>query len=132
MLLLNLGIMNKDLQKKLKKKLETEKKRLTKDLKFFARRDPKRKWNWLTRFPFLGNDRSHKDESAEKIKEYEKLLPLEHTLELRLKDIEEALDKIKKGTYGQCEKCQKDIQLKRLKAIPEARLCLECGKKNSR
>jgi RNA polymerase-binding transcription factor DksA len=118
--------MDKDLQKKLEKKLEAEKKRLTKDLKFFARKDPRRKGNWLTHLPFFGNDRSHKDESAEKIEEYGKLLPLEHTLELRLKDVEDALGKIKKDAYGQCENCQEDIQLKRLEVIPEARLCLEC------
>jgi DnaK suppressor protein len=119
--------MDKDLQKKLKKKLEAEKKRLTKDLRFFAKKDPKRKGNWLTRFPFFGNDRSHKDENAEKIEEYEKLLPLEHTLELRLKDIDDALEKMKKDNYGKCENCNKEIGVKRLEVVPEARLCSKCG-----
>ncbi len=123
--------MNNALQKKLKKKLEQEKKRLTKDLSFFAKKDPNIKGNWMTRFPFLGMNRSHQDESAEKIEEYEKLLSIEHTLESRLKDIEEALEKIKKGAYGQCEKCKKKIEIKRLEVIPEARLCLKCGKENN-
>jgi len=123
--------MSDTLQKKLKKKLEQEKKRLTKDLSSFAKRDPKIKGNWTTRFPFFGINRSHQDEGAEKIEEYEKLLSIEHTLELRLKDIEGALEKIKKGAYGQCEKCQKKIEEKRLEAVPEARLCLKCGKENN-
>jgi len=123
--------MNNALQKKLKKKLEQEKKRLTKDLSSFAKRDPKIKGNWMTRFPFLGINRSHQDESAEKIEEYEKFLSIEYTLESRLKDIEEALEKIKKSAYGQCEKCQKKIEIKRLEVIPEARLCLKCGKENN-
>ncbi len=35
------------------------------------------------------------DESAERIEAYESLLPIEHTLELRLKDIDDALEKLK-------------------------------------
>ena len=121
--------MDKNLQKKLKKSLEREKEKLTKDLKSFAKKDPKIKGNWLTRFPLLGFSRSHQDERAEKIEEYENLLSVEHTLELRLKDINVALDKIKKSNYGLCEKCKKEIEKKRLKIVPEAKLCLECSKK---
>lgn len=116
------------MQKKLKGELEKEKKRLVKDLSSFAKKDPKIKGNWMTRFPFLGMSRSHQDENAEEIEEYEKLLPIEHSLELRLEDVEAALDKIKKGSYGQCENCKKKIEIKRLEAIPEARLCLKCSK----
>lgn len=123
--------MNKDLQKKFQKKLELEKKKLTKELKFFAKKDPRLKGNWLTRFPFFGLSRSHKDEGAEEIEEYENLLPVEHTLELRLKDVNHALNKIKKGTFGQCENCKKKIEIKRLEVIPEARLCLDCSKKRN-
>ncbi len=125
--------MDKDLQKNLQKKLEAEKKRLIKDLKFFAKKDPQLKGNWLTRFPFFSLSRSHKDENAEETEGYENLLPIEHTLELRLKDIENALIKVKKGNYGRCEKCQRKIELKRLEVVPEARLCLKCGREeNSR
>lgn len=124
--------MDKDLQKNLQKKLEEEKKRLIKDLRVFAKKDPQLKGNWLTRFPFFSLSRSHKDESAEEREGYENLLPVEHTLELRLKDIEDALVKIKNGNYGQCEKCQKKIESKRLKVVPEARLCMKCGKEETR
>jgi len=124
--------MNKDSQKNIQKKLEAAKKRLIKDLKFFAKKDPQLKGNWLTRFPFFSSSRSHKDESAEEIEGYENLLPVEHTLELRLKDIENALVKIKKGNYGLCENCRKKIELNRLKIIPEARLCLKCGKEETK
>lgn len=123
--------MEKDLQKKLQKKMESEKKKLTQELKFFAKKDPRLKGNWLTRFPFFGLARSHKDESAEEIEEYENLLPVEHSLELRLKDIDKALLKIKKNNYGQCENCRKKIESKRLQAVPEARLCLKCGKEEN-
>ncbi len=120
--------MNEKIKEQFKKKLEEEKKKLTKEISSFARKDPKRKGNWLTNLPFLGNDRSHMDESAERIEAYESLLPIEHTLELRLKDIDDALEKIKDNSYGKCEKCNKEIESKRLEIVPEARLCLKCGR----
>lgn len=40
--------------------------------------------------------------------------------------IEDALDRIKKGTFGICVNCQKKIQKKRLEAVPWARHCIEC------
>jgi len=123
--------MDKKMQKQLKNSLEKEKLKLIKDLKSFANRDTNIKGNWLTRFPFFGINRSHNDESAEKIEEYENLLSVEHTLELRLKDINNALDKIKSNTYGICEKCKKEIELKRLKIVPEAKRCLKCSREIS-
>ena len=122
--------MDKKLEQQLKAKLEAEKKRLTKDLSAFAQKDPKMKRNWITRFPFLGLNRSHSDESADEVEEYENLLPVEYALEGRLKDIEEALGKMTKGTYGQCELCGKEIEKKRLLVAPEARTCLKHLKKD--
>ncbi len=116
------------MQKQLKKNLEKEKIKLIKNLKSFASKDTEMKGNWLTRFPFFGINRSHNDENAEKIEEYENLLSIEHTLELRLKDVNSALDKIKNNTYGICEKCKKEIESRRLKIVPEAKLCLKCSR----
>lgn len=121
--------MDKKILKQLKTLLETEKKKLIKDLSSFAKKDPKRKGNWLTNLPFLGNDRSHQDESAERIEAYETLLPIEHTLELRLKKINEALEKMENGRYGICKICHIEIEPKRLEVAPEARCCLKCKEK---
>lgn len=41
-------------------------------------------------------------------------------------DIENALQKIEKRTYGFCESCQKKIPAKRLKAMPYTRYCITC------
>lgn len=120
--------MDKQLQEKLRKKLEADKDKLTKELKSFAQKDSRLKGNWLTRFPFFGLGRSHKDENAEEIEEYENLLPIEYALELRLKDIDDALIKIQENRYGQCEKCKKEIEPERLEIVPEARLCSKCSK----
>ena len=46
-------------------------------------------------------------------------------LQKRVKDIELALKKIAKNTYGYCEKCNKAILIARLELLPEARYCIE-------
>jgi DnaK suppressor protein len=48
-----------------------------------------------------------------------------HQLE-EFKQIEEALVKISKGTYGICDMCSVVIPLGRLKAKPFAKFCTEC------
>ena len=40
--------------------------------------------------------------------------------------IEEALEKVREGTYGVCEECGDEIGAGRLKALPLARLCVPC------
>ncbi|OGE30738.1 hypothetical protein A3C59_03415 [Candidatus Daviesbacteria bacterium RIFCSPHIGHO2_02_FULL_36_13] len=44
------------------------------------------------------------------------------------KNIQLALSKIGKGTYGKCENCGKQIEVGRLMAMPTASLCLSCSK----
>ena len=43
-----------------------------------------------------------------------------------LREIAGALQKLKEGTYGICERCDKPIGVKRLEAMPHARLCVKC------
>ena len=43
-----------------------------------------------------------------------------------LNSIDDALRRIKEGTYGVCEECSKPISQKRLLAVPHARLCIKC------
>lgn len=43
-----------------------------------------------------------------------------------LRDIDAAIRKMEKGTYGQCEHCKKIIDKKRIKALPSARYCMAC------
>ncbi len=43
-----------------------------------------------------------------------------------LRDIDAALRKMEKGTYGFCEHCKKPIEKKRIKALPSARYCMAC------
>ncbi len=43
-----------------------------------------------------------------------------------LEDIDEALDKLGKDTFGMCESCGRAIVKERLEAVPQAKLCLKC------
>lgn len=47
-------------------------------------------------------------------------------------DVNRALEKIELGTYGQCEHCSANIPVKRLRALPFARLCVSCKEKDER
>lgn len=48
------------------------------------------------------------------------------TLQQRVNDIGEALDRIEQGRYGYCSKCGKQIPDGRLQLIPEAKFCVDC------
>lgn len=118
--------MTKKQIQKLKEKLQKEKETIEKELKPFAKQDPKLTGDWDTRYPKF--DGGNLEEEADEIQEYEKLLSVEYSLELKLKDVNLALEKIKKNKYGKCEKCGGLIAIKRLEACPEARLCAKCKK----
>jgi DnaK suppressor protein len=45
---------------------------------------------------------------------------------LYLKKIDEALERIKAGTFGECEECEEEIELRRLEARPTTTLCVAC------
>ncbi len=46
-----------------------------------------------------------------------------------LHEISDALDRINKATYGNCESCESDIPVKRLEVFPSARYCITCQSK---
>lgn len=43
-----------------------------------------------------------------------------------LKKIDSALERIKEGTFGICEKCGQEIDIRRLEARPVTTMCIEC------
>jgi RNA polymerase-binding transcription factor DksA len=46
-----------------------------------------------------------------------------------LTEINDALDRIEKGTFGRCEECGKEIPRERLNAVPYARYCVQDAQK---
>lgn len=51
---------------------------------------------------------------------------------LYLKKVDEALARIEEGTFGMCEECDEQIELKRLEARPTATLCVSCKEEQER
>jgi len=122
--------MNKQLLKELKEKLEKQKTSNEAELGKFAKKDKNLKGDWDTKFPKVdgGIGSQALEDAADQVEEYVNLLPVEHSMELRLQDINLALENIKKGTYEKCGKCGKNIAEERLKILPEALECGKCGK----
>jgi DnaK suppressor protein len=110
----------------IKETLEKEKADIEKELKNFAEKDPNLKGDWDTKFPKFD---ATMDDAADEVTEYDAKLPVEFSLEARLRDINLALEKLAKGKYGICDNCGQKIEKERLEALPAARLCLKCQKK---
>ena len=119
--------MNSKLLEELKEKLKEQKTSLEAELSKFARKDKKLEGDWDTKFPKADGAVGSQalEDAADQVEEYVNLLPVEHNMELRLQNIDSALEKIKKHTYGRCEKCNKKISEEKLKIYPES---IECGK----
>ncbi|MDD5071261.1 MAG: TraR/DksA family transcriptional regulator [Patescibacteria group bacterium] len=119
-----------DLDKKtieqIKGDLLSRKKQLLNDLKDIAGKDIHDKDEHKALFPDYG-DKS--DENAQEIGEYTTNLATEKVLESTLRDINNALERIEKGTYGICKYCKKPIGKKRMLARPVASACVECKTK---
>jgi len=58
-------------------------------------------------------------------------LKLKQTDAKILQAIEEALERIQKGTYGVCRDCGEPIAAPRLNAIPWTRVCIVCKEKQN-
>jgi RNA polymerase-binding transcription factor DksA len=116
---------------KRKKDLEKKKVEMEEQLKTFASKTSDD--NWQTAYPQLTDT---PEDKVDEVEEYENLLPVEHSLEKNLRDINQALEKIEQGTYGKCENCgapdcECDIPEERLIVLPEAKTCNVCKCKNS-
>ena len=106
--------------------LENEKLRLESELVKFAKKNPNVENDFDAGFPEYGDK---PDENAQEIAEYEANLAEEDLMEHNLRDIEKALDRLEKGTYGICKYCGQPIDPRRLQARPTASSCIDCKTK---
>jgi len=51
-------------------------------------------------------------------------ISLRSNVEHLLAQVDRALEKLEEGTYGRCDRCGEPIEESRLRAVPEATLCL--------
>ncbi len=112
--------MNENLYNEFTESLQREHNRLVSDLKQIATPDPRMKGDWDAVFPqFEAQETgSHtaREEEEDEVEEYEARIEAEHSLESRLLEVNRALERIQRGTYGKCLTCGKDIPLERLRA----------------
>lgn len=107
----------------LKAALLKEKLELEKNLQQIAKPLDKKVGDYETNFENIGTG---KEDNATEIEQYSDNFSVEIILEKKLQSVIKALQKIEAATYGICEKCQKEIDLPRLKANPSAKNCLKC------
>jgi DnaK suppressor protein len=69
---------------------------------------------------------NHMADDATEAFEQAKDLAIRQNAERLLEQVTRALERLKDGTYGTCEKCHDPIDPARLEALPYATLCLRC------
>lgn len=77
---------------------------------------------------FGRNEDIDPDTEADIFEEIGNNLAMYQVLEKELSKVNEALERINDGTYGDCAGCNKPIRLMRLKVSPSARYCGKCIK----
>lgn len=65
-------------------------------------------------------------DSAQATMERSQQLALIEKLQEQHEEVAAALERIRSGTYGRCERCGREIHEERLEAIPTTRLCVSC------
>ncbi len=108
---------------KYKQSLEQEKEEIEQELGRIAKPNPLIEGDYVTKIGHADDS----EEKAEELSQYAVDKPVEENFEVRLKAINEALEKINAGTYGKCTNCGNDIATKRLEALPTASLCADCA-----
>ena len=103
----------------LKSKLEDSKERIEKEILE------------LQKITDFGSDVDSFEEESSESEQFGNQLAVAQDLRNQLADIETALRKIEKGTYGKCEKCGNAISDDVLEIIPESKLCKNCKSRSA-
>lgn len=115
----------------LKNALLKERDLLTKELETIAAPDPNLPDDWDVKHEEWSEDQitsSEELETGESVNESDedmKNKALSDRLELRLKEVNDALKRMEDGTYGTCETCKQPIDVERLRANPAAKTDIE-------
>lgn len=78
------------------------------------------------RAPEVTSDTGDEADQAQAAMDRDLQFELSDTERNTLDQIEGAIRKIDKGTYGACEQCRQPIETLRIKALPFARYCIRC------
>ena len=88
----------------------------------------------LTRLQQASGDGAGDDQAdaGSKTFEREQELSIANNRRDLLVQMERAMERLDKGTYGHCESCQQPIMKARLQAFPSATLCVRCKQREER
>lgn len=109
----------------IQKQLTDDETRLVRELEEISTKNPHNAEKYDARFQEVGDK---EDENASEVATFTDNLTLEHELETALRDVRGAIERLKKGVYGICKYCGKQIDERRLKARPTSSACVECKK----
>jgi RNA polymerase-binding transcription factor DksA len=112
-----------------KTKLEEEKKLLEEELATLGKVNKEGDWEATPENELSNQEVQDEADMAEKSSDYEERSIKSNTLEIRLSNINKALEKIKGKNYGICENCGKNIEEDRLEVNPAAPTCKICMNK---
>ncbi len=110
--------------------LETERRRLLRELQAISRRAA-----LIDEVPRAGaaqGDDEALADAASQTLERDRDSAVEASLRAVLDEVEQALARIRRGTYGVCMRCRRPIAVQRLQAIPYATLCIACKQDEER
>lgn len=111
-----------DLLNNLRKHLEEEKTKISKQIAQLSAQDP-------FSDPDRANDNAASDSEAQEESSHDRFSALVEELSKQVADIDGALSRISDGTYGYCTNCKQLIDTDRLAVLPTATLCLTCEQK---
>ncbi|MCW9054954.1 MAG: TraR/DksA C4-type zinc finger protein [Candidatus Pacebacteria bacterium] len=106
-----------------KEKLETEKQTLEAQLQSIAQPSEETPGDWEAKGAGLDVDAADQNERADAVEEYETNIATLKDLELRYREVKDALERINTATYGTCSVCGETISEERLLANPAASTC---------
>jgi RNA polymerase-binding transcription factor DksA len=66
-------------------------------------------------------------DAAAAIYERGKVISLIQNREDRMRSLEEAIERVRRGLYGTCKNCGAEIDPERLVIVPETSLCVRCA-----
>ena len=118
--------MDKKIIAPIKKDLTKKRKEVMAELASFTKEDKHAKAMSRPNFTDLG---VANDDNAKEVDIYTTNLSVSKVLEGALQDIEAALKRVEKGTYGVCKYCGREINPKRLLARPVSSACVACKSK---
>ena len=113
-----------DVLNKVRKALEVEKSRVVSRMRELASQDP-------FSDPDRANDNAASDTEASEESNHDRYQAMVDEMKARVYALDDALMRVRNGSYGYCVNCGEMIDTDRLSIVPTATLCLACEKKKS-